>query len=69
MWITFLGKHIKLLVEIVLALIPIRICNYQNHILITRIIARRETCSERETGTGRLCEIKWDCHIVCTRAQ
>ncbi len=29
--------------------------------------ARRETCSERETGTGKLCEIKWDCHIV-TRA-
>ncbi len=29
--------------------------------------ARRETCSERETGTGKLCEIKWDCHIVGTR--
>jgi hypothetical protein len=28
--------------------------------------ARRETCSERETGTGKLCEIKWDCHIVGT---
>jgi hypothetical protein len=30
--------------------------------------ARRETCSERETGTGKLCEIKWDYHIVSTRA-
>ncbi len=29
---------------------------------------RRETCSERNTGTGKLCEIKWDCHIVGTRA-
>jgi hypothetical protein len=30
MWTTFLGKHIKLsLAEIVLALIPSRICNYQ----------------------------------------
>ncbi len=25
--------------------------------------AGRETCSERETGTGMLCEIKWDYHI------
>jgi hypothetical protein len=32
MWTTFLGKHIKLsLAEIVLALIPSRICNYQFH--------------------------------------
>jgi hypothetical protein len=23
-----------------------------------------ETCSERETGTGKLCDIKWDYHIV-----
>jgi hypothetical protein len=30
--------------------------------------ARRETCGERETGTGKLCEIKWDYHIVGTRA-
>ncbi len=30
--------------------------------------ARRETCSECETGTGKLCEIKRDCHIVGTRA-
>ncbi len=30
--------------------------------------ARRETCSERETGTGKLCEIKWDYHIVGMRA-
>jgi hypothetical protein len=28
--------------------------------------AGRETCSERETGTGKLCEIKWDYHIVGT---
>jgi hypothetical protein len=32
MWTTFLGKHIKLsLAEIVLAVIPSRICNYQFH--------------------------------------
>jgi hypothetical protein len=30
--------------------------------------ARRRTCSERETGTGKLCEIKWDYHIVGKRA-
>jgi hypothetical protein len=30
--------------------------------------AGRETCSECETGTGELCEIKWDYHIVGTRA-
>jgi hypothetical protein len=30
--------------------------------------ASRETCSKRETRTGKLCEIKWDCHIVGTRA-
>jgi hypothetical protein len=30
--------------------------------------AGRETCSERETGTGKLCEFKWDYHIVGTRA-
>ncbi len=24
--------------------------------------SRRVTCSERETGTGKLCEIKWDYH-------
>jgi hypothetical protein len=30
--------------------------------------AGRETCSESETGTGKLCEIKWDYHIVSTRA-
>ncbi len=28
--------------------------------------AVRKTCSERETGTGKLCEIKWDYHIVGT---
>jgi hypothetical protein len=26
--------------------------------------ARRRTCSEHETGTEELCEIKWDNHIV-----
>ncbi len=26
--------------------------------------ARRRTCSECETGTEELCEIKWDYHIV-----
>jgi hypothetical protein len=26
--------------------------------------ARRRTCSERETGTEELCEIKWDYHTV-----
>ncbi len=30
--------------------------------------AGRETCGKRETGTGQLCEIKWDYHIVGTRA-
>jgi hypothetical protein len=30
--------------------------------------AGRRTCSERETGIEELCEIKWDCQIVCTRA-
>jgi hypothetical protein len=30
--------------------------------------AVRETCSERETGTGKLCEIKWDYNIVGRRA-
>ncbi len=25
---------------------------------------RRRTCSELETGTEELCEIKWDYHIV-----
>jgi hypothetical protein len=30
--------------------------------------AGRETCSERETRTGKLCEIKWDYHIVSMRA-
>jgi hypothetical protein len=30
--------------------------------------AGRGTCSERETGTEELCEIKWDYHIVGTRA-
>ncbi len=30
--------------------------------------AGRRTCSERETGTGKLCEIKWDYHIVGTMA-
>jgi hypothetical protein len=30
--------------------------------------ARRRTCSERETMTGKLCEIKWDYHIVGTMA-
>ncbi len=29
--------------------------------------ARRDTCNERETRTGKLCEIKWDYHIVGTR--
>jgi hypothetical protein len=28
----------------------------------------RRTCSERETGTEELCEIKWDYHIVVTTA-
>jgi hypothetical protein len=28
--------------------------------------AGRKTCSEHETGTGKLCEIKWDYHIVGT---
>jgi hypothetical protein len=30
--------------------------------------AERMTCSERETGTEELCEIKWDYHIVGTTA-
>jgi hypothetical protein len=30
--------------------------------------AGRRTCSERETGTAELCEIKWDYHIVGTTA-
>jgi hypothetical protein len=30
--------------------------------------AGRRTCSERETGTEELCEIKWDYHIVSTTA-
>jgi hypothetical protein len=30
--------------------------------------AGRETCSEHETRTGKLCEIKWDYHTVGTRA-
>jgi hypothetical protein len=30
--------------------------------------AGRRTCSELETGTGELCEIKWDYHIVGTTA-
>ncbi len=30
--------------------------------------AGRRTCSERETGTEELCEIKWDYHIVRTMA-
>jgi hypothetical protein len=30
--------------------------------------AGRRTCSEHETGTEKLCEIKWDYHIVGTRA-
>jgi hypothetical protein len=30
--------------------------------------ARRRTCSEHETMTGKLCEIKWDYHIVGTMA-
>jgi hypothetical protein len=30
--------------------------------------AGRRTCSERETGTKELCEIKWDYHIVGTTA-
>jgi hypothetical protein len=29
--------------------------------------AGRRTCSEHETGRGKLCEIKWDYHIVGTR--
>ncbi len=29
--------------------------------------AGRKTCSERETGTGKLCEIKLDYHIVGTK--
>jgi hypothetical protein len=28
----------------------------------------RRTCSERETGTEELCEIKWDYHIIGTTA-
>jgi hypothetical protein len=30
--------------------------------------AGRRTCSERETGTGKLCGIKWDYHIGGKRA-
>jgi hypothetical protein len=30
--------------------------------------AGRRTCSEHETGTEELCEIKWDCHIVGSTA-
>ncbi len=30
--------------------------------------AGRRTCSECETGTEKLCEIKWDYHIVGTTA-
>jgi hypothetical protein len=30
--------------------------------------AERRTCSEHETGTEELCEIKWDYHIVGTTA-
>jgi hypothetical protein len=30
--------------------------------------AGRMTCSERETGTEELCEIKWDYHIVSITA-
>jgi hypothetical protein len=30
--------------------------------------AGRRTCTERETGTKELCEIKWDYHIVGTTA-
>jgi hypothetical protein len=30
--------------------------------------ARRRTCSERETGTEKLCEIKWGYYIVGTTA-
>jgi hypothetical protein len=30
--------------------------------------ARRRTCSECETRTGELCEIKWEYHIVSTMA-
>jgi hypothetical protein len=30
--------------------------------------AGRTTCSELETGTEELCEIKWDYHIVGTTA-
>ncbi len=30
--------------------------------------AGRRTCSEHETGTEELCEIKWDYHIVSTAA-
>jgi hypothetical protein len=30
--------------------------------------AGRRTCSERETWTEELCEIKWDYHIVGTKA-
>jgi hypothetical protein len=30
--------------------------------------AGRRTCSECEIGTEELCEIKWDYHIVGTRA-
>ncbi len=31
--------------------------------------AGRRTCSEGETGTEELCEIKWDYHIVGTMAK
>ncbi len=31
-------------------------------------VAGRRTCRERETGTEELCEIKWDYHIVSTKA-
>jgi hypothetical protein len=30
--------------------------------------ASRRTCSEHETGTEELCEIKWDYHIVSMMA-
>jgi hypothetical protein len=30
--------------------------------------ARRRTCSEHETGTEELCEIRWDYDIVGTMA-
>jgi hypothetical protein len=28
--------------------------------------AGRRTCRERETGTGKLCEVKWNYYIVST---